>query len=78
MLTFLSLKNLKSKSKLQTNQDMASSSSVSYNDADNGAAPQSMGHSIYDDASSNSSAAAVLQSGPAAVASFLANQFGKK
>ena len=57
---------------------MASSSSVSYNDTDNGAAPQSIGHSIYDDGSSASSAAAVLQSGPAAVASFLANQFGKK
>ena len=59
---------------------MAAASSVSYNDtADNGASPQALGHSIYDDVSStSSSAAAVLQSGPAAVASFLANQFGKK
>ena len=59
---------------------MAAPTSVSYNDADNGASPQSLGHSIYDDASpsASASAAAALQSGPAAVASFLANQFGKK
>ena len=51
---------------------MASASSVSYNDTDS-ATPQALGHSIYDDSNTSQGS-----SGPAAVASFLANQFGKK
>jgi len=51
---------------------MAASSSVSYNDNESGT-PQALGHSIHDD-SNNSQG----QSGPAAVASFLASQFGSK
>ena len=53
---------------------MSAPSGVSYNDTE-GAAPQALGHSIYDDGSSSNMSA---QSGPAAVASFLANQFGRK
>lgn len=51
---------------------MAASSSVSYNDTDgSGSSSTAIGHSIYDEPTS-------IQSRPAAVASFLANQFGKK
>ena len=51
----------------------ASSSNVSYNDTEGGSGnANSMGYSIHEDGSSQT------QSGPAAVASFLANQFGRK